>query len=113
MQWENLRPLLSEGNANGHDSLIIGDEKQCIYRFRYSDPDLLRNEVQQQFPTSSELRGTRPEENTNHRSRARVISFNNRLFERLAEDCGVAGVLATHAPCRRLRPSTARRPASI
>ena len=25
MQWENLRPLLSEGNANGHDSLIIGD----------------------------------------------------------------------------------------
>lgn len=94
MQWENLRPLLSEGNANGHDSLIIGDEKQCIYRFRYSDPDLLRNEVQQQFPTSSELRGTRPEENTNHRSRARVISFNNRLFERLAEDCGVAGVYA-------------------
>ena len=94
MQWENLKPLVLESLSRGNDNLIIGDEKQCIYRFRYSDPDLLRNEVQQQFPTSSELRGTRPEENTNHRSRARVISFNNRLFERLAEDCGVAGVYA-------------------
>lgn len=94
MQWDNLRPLLEEGNSKGFDSLIIGDEKQCIYRFRYSDPNLLKSEVQEQFPETSRLRGTKAEENTNHRSRARVISFNNQLFERLASDCGVADVYA-------------------
>ena len=31
MQWDNFRLLLSEGLAQGHDSLIVGDVKQSIY----------------------------------------------------------------------------------
>lgn len=37
LQWNNFKPLLKNGIDNGHDSLIIGDEKQSIYRFRNSD----------------------------------------------------------------------------
>ena len=46
MQWENLKPLVLESLSRGHDNLIIGDEKQCIYRFRNSDPKLLGSRVE-------------------------------------------------------------------
>ena len=49
MQWDILRPLVEQGIAPGHDSLIIGDEKQCIYRFRNSDPTLLGSQVASDF----------------------------------------------------------------
>lgn len=45
LQWENLSALVSESLSIGKDNLIIGDEKQSIYRFRNSDPDLLMKDV--------------------------------------------------------------------
>ena len=53
LQWENIRPLLREGLSSGDDSLIIGDEKQCIYRFRDSDPTLLQHQVTDEFSQQS------------------------------------------------------------
>ena len=38
MQWDILKPLLSESDSRGEDNLIIGDAKQSIYRFRNADP---------------------------------------------------------------------------
>lgn len=80
MQWEIMRPLLSEGLGEGRDSLIIGDEKQCIYRFRNSNPDLLTHTVADDLPGVTRVLGDAPGENTNWRSSRTIVEFNNRLF---------------------------------
>ncbi|MBR4661079.1 MAG: UvrD-helicase domain-containing protein, partial [Bacteroidales bacterium] len=47
MQWMNFLPLLRESLARGNDSLIVGDIKQSIYRWRNSDLNLLASQVQE------------------------------------------------------------------
>ena len=95
LQWANLQPLLAQGLSFGHSSLIIGDEKQCIYRFRDSDPTLLGSEVSQQFgaflapPSDDDDKG-----NNNWRSSREVVQFNNRLFSTLARLCGFEEIYA-------------------
>lgn len=89
LQWENLKPLVANSIAEGYDNLIIGDEKQSIYRFRNSDSELLGNRVQNSdFPHDSVVRGNRPEENTNWRSSGDIVRFNNSLFYRLKDALG-------------------------
>ncbi len=41
MQWDNFRLLLLEGLSQGADSLIVGDVKQSIYRWRNGDWGIL------------------------------------------------------------------------
>ena len=85
LQWHNLRPLVANSLAEGHDNLIIGDEKQAIYRFRNSDSELLGSIVQtRDFPDSHVLRGFSEADNTNHRSAGDIVRFNNGLFAALA-----------------------------
>ncbi len=43
LQWENLLPLLVNGLATGDKSLIVGDGKQAIYRFRNGDVEQFAN----------------------------------------------------------------------
>lgn len=90
LQWENLRPLLSNSLADDSDSLIIGDEKQCIYRFRDSDPDLLTGMAgefpDKSMPLKDDLRG-----NTNWRSAADVVRFNNTIFSAVTADLPALG----------------------
>ena len=90
MQWDNLRPLVAN-SVDTADSLIIGDEKQSIYRFRNSDSSLLHHRVAQQFPGRHIMRGTAPADNTNHRSAHGMVRFNNALFSRLAALYDVPG----------------------
>ncbi len=85
MQWNNMKPLLSQSLSMGYDNLIIGDEKQCIYRFRNSAPSLLQNEVEKTFKGT--LKPTDPM-SRNWRSTPNVIKFNNALFHHLAEKTG-------------------------
>ncbi len=49
LQWINLGALVRESLSTGNDNLIIGDEKQSIYRFRNSDPKLLSYDVPKEF----------------------------------------------------------------
>lgn len=92
MQWENFRFLLMEGLSQGADSLIVGDVKQSIYRWRNGDWGILNNlrdntglpqhTVQQSpipFPTRVETL------KVNRRSEARIIRFNNKLFVHAVE----------------------------
>ncbi len=88
LQWENMRPLLREGLSSGDDSLIIGDEKQCIYRFRDSDPTLLQHRVTDEFPKESCQHPNNKDISTNWRSSAVVVNFNNALFRTLAQQSG-------------------------
>lgn len=98
MQWGNMMPLLLESLAQGNDNLIIGDEKQCIYRFRNSDPDLLAHEVKADVEgrisgTVAE-RGVDVADNTNWRSSRDIVRFNNAFFTSMAR---VAAVSDTYA----------------
>ena len=88
LQWENLSPLLLESLSRGNDNLVIGDEKQCIYRFRNSDPQLLGSEVQsiaRNRHMDCEIKGLNTSENCNWRSAPQVVRFNNSVFARMAE----------------------------
>ncbi len=93
LQWQNLKILVENGLSEGFDSLIIGDEKQCIYRFRNSDPSLLKEKLKADFPDDySEVTGA--QYNTNWRSTRDVVEFNNRLFSGIAMSTGYGDVYA-------------------
>lgn len=94
MQWDNLSPLLTESLSTEQDNLIIGDEKQCIYRFRDSDPTLLGTEIQKQFAAHLPSDYDPSKGNTNWRSSADVVRFNNTLFSAIASDCGFDDIYA-------------------
>ena len=89
IQWENFLPLLRESEAQGGGSLIVGDVKQSIYRFRDSDWELLGSEVLQAFPEAEveSLQG-------NWRSSRTVVGFNNRFFTYAAGLLGLPDIYA-------------------
>ena len=75
VQWSNFSPLLGESDSNGNDNLIVGDVKQSIYRWRGSDWKLLDETVPGEFPDHKE-----EVLDTNYRSLANVVNFNNCFF---------------------------------
>lgn len=72
----NFRLLLLEGLSQGADSLIVGDVKQSIYRWRNGDWGILNglNDRIEHFPIRVETL------KTNRRSETDVIRFNNEIF---------------------------------
>lgn len=81
MQYLNFLPLIRDGLASGYDSLVVGDVKQSIYRWRGSDSSLLGKHIEGDFGDGAEL--ITLEENW--RSTPEVITFNNELYQDLAE----------------------------
>lgn len=80
-QWASFYPLVDNSLASGHTSLIVGDVKQSIYRWRGGDLTLLLREVEGQIGSERvEVRDL----DTNFRSLPLIVDFNNALFERLA-----------------------------
>ena len=72
----NFSPLLCNSNSQGGENLIVGDVKQSIYRWRGSDWKLLDQTVPEEFPEFEE-----EVLDTNYRSLANVVEFNNAYFE--------------------------------
>ena len=86
MQWENFKLLMLEGLSQGADSLIVGDVKQSIYRWRSGDWGILNglNDKLAAFPIQGKTL------TTNRRSEANIIHFNNRIFEAASNYlCGI------------------------
>lgn len=81
MQWQNLRPLLGESLAANNENLIIGDVKQCIYRFRNSDPQLLARDLEITPGISDSFNAKTLD--YNWRSSKTIVDFNNQLFNRV------------------------------
>lgn len=83
MQWDNFKILLLEGLSQGADSLIVGDVKQSIYRWRNGDWGILNalgtKDASFSFPVRVETL------KTNRRSETNVIRFNNNLFTAAVE----------------------------
>ena len=76
MQWDNFKLLLLEGLSQGSDSLIVGDVKQSIYRWRNGDWNILNGLKHQlgAFPIQEKTL------KANRRSEANIVQFNNEIF---------------------------------
>ncbi len=73
LQWKNFKSLLSEILANNYFSMIVGDVKQSIYRWRNGDWSIL-DHIGQELNVESRSLGV------NYRSEKRIVDFNNRFF---------------------------------
>ena len=78
MQWKNFLPLLTNGLDQGYPSLVVGDVKQAIYRWRGGDLNLLEQEVENKI---GKERVEVKELDKNFRSARNIVRFNNDLFE--------------------------------
>jgi len=90
LQWKNFLPLLRNSLDQGYPSLVVGDVKQAIYRWRGGDLNLLHSAVEQ------DVGSTRVDKlalNANYRSTANVVNFNNAFF---ASASSIASVETGH-----------------
>ncbi|MDG1159556.1 MAG: UvrD-helicase domain-containing protein [Flavobacteriales bacterium] len=95
VQWQNLLPLFEEALAGGHLNLIVGDGKQAIYRWRNGDVQQFQNMPKLVDPNPTPDMRAREQVlkmhhedkylETNYRSHAQVVEFNNALYLALAE----------------------------
>lgn len=92
LQWHNLVPLLDNGVGQGYESLVVGDGKQAIYRFRQGD---VRQFIALPKVEGLELHGAslsqpgnyRLEQlDVNYRTADAVVDFNNAFFSWLVRE---------------------------
>lgn len=81
MQWRNFYPLFKESLDKEKHSLIVGDVKQSIYRWRNSDWKLLSEEIKHCFGDTCRRDDVL---DTNWRSAVNIVEFNNAFFSRAA-----------------------------
>ena len=76
LQWGNFVPLLKETVSQGNESMIVGDVKQSIYRWRNGDWSILHEGIKAEFgdEVKDETLGK------NFRSSREVVEFNNKLY---------------------------------
>lgn len=82
LQWKNFQPLILNSLDQGYPSLVVGDVKQAIYRWRGGDLSLLQQSIVDQVGAG---RVEIQQLDTNFRSSARVVQFNNALFSTAAQ----------------------------
>lgn len=79
-QWKNFKPLLKNSLSEGKHSLVVGDVKQSIYRWRNGDWSILAHKIFNEF---GNFNVKEKYLDTNWRSFPNVIEFNNALFSAL------------------------------
>src|ERR1041385_5164672 len=79
LQWNNFLPLIRNSLAEGNFTLIVGDVKQSIYRWRGGETKLLAGEIKNNLKNFAPLIR---EDNlvVNRRSKKNIVEFNNLLF---------------------------------
>ena len=82
MQWDNFKSLLIECLSKGNSSLLVGDIKQSIYRWREGDWKILGN-INEELPNIADIREITLD--TNRRSCGNIIDFNNKFFVHLVD----------------------------
>lgn len=90
LQWQNLIPLLHNGIADGQMSMVVGDGKQSIYRWRSGEVEQIvklpeihlkpDEEAFDEFERSFTRSFWFKELKTNFRSFANIVKFNNEFF---------------------------------
>ena len=91
MQWQNLVPLIRNGLSEGKESLVVGDAKQAIYRFRKGDVNqfIALPEITEADGSKGKLEPSSPILlQSNFRSTQTVVDFNNDFFQWLTDNNG-------------------------
>lgn len=78
LQWANFFPLLTNGLDQGYPSMVVGDVKQAVYRWRGGDLNLLQQKVESTIGVG---RVATKELKQNFRSASEIVTFNNALFQ--------------------------------
>ncbi|MCC9165599.1 UvrD-helicase domain-containing protein [Pontibacter harenae] len=102
LQWNNLLPLVDNALASGHFSMVVGDAKQAIYRWRGGEMEqilhLYKRSTEKLYSNrrhgsiireryESVSHSLEPNNlSTNYRSRAEIINFNNELFTFISKE---------------------------
>ncbi len=94
LQWHNLLPLIHNSLAFGSFNMLVGDGKQAIYRWRNGEveqfamlPRIFRKEDN---PALDEVEKSLTQHHkehhleTNYRSKAGIVDFNNDFFEEIS-----------------------------
>ena len=82
LQWHNFQTLIKDNMGNGGSTLVVGDVKQSIYRWRGGDYSILANlpnEMTAYSPDALPLK-------ENRRSTRRIIDFNNSLYLNIVDE---------------------------
>jgi ATP-dependent exoDNAse (exonuclease V) beta subunit len=96
IQWENLKPLALHAMANNGSTMLVGDPKQSIYRWRGSNPqmflDLIQDKDQDRFsviPNGKKVEryGLQLENlPVNYRSGKAIVEFVRQTFLQNSDD---------------------------
>ena len=78
LQWQNFQPLIVNSLDQGYSSLVVGDVKQAIYRWRGGDLNLLQEKI---IDLIGADRVDVQELDNNFRSASSIVEFNNSLFK--------------------------------
>ncbi|ARS35014.1 UvrD-helicase domain-containing protein [Pontibacter actiniarum] len=111
LQWNNLLPLVDNALASGHFSMVVGDAKQAIYRWRGGEMEqilhLYKNSTRQLYENrrhgplireryESVDQALQPNNlSTNYRSRSEIIGFNNELFTFISQSHPQFGIFTS------------------
>ncbi|WP_162053072.1 UvrD-helicase domain-containing protein [Pontibacter pamirensis] len=101
LQWNNLLPLVDNALASGHFSMVVGDAKQAIYRWRGGEMEQILHLYKEntKYLYQNRRHGHLIEERyqtvdhalqpdtlkENYRSRVEIIDFNNELFTYISQ----------------------------
>ncbi len=95
VQWQNLLPLIENALSEDRLSMVVGDGKQAIYRWRggevdqFADLPYVTNYFENEYTPQRELTLIRQHQvkslNNNFRSAVTIVGFNNSLFRGLSE----------------------------
>ena len=82
LQWQNFQPLIVNSLDQGYPSLVVGDVKQAIYRWRGGDLSLLQEKITSLI---GQQRVDIQELDNNFRSATSIVNFNNSFFKNASE----------------------------
>ena len=95
VQWRNMLPLLEEGLSKGYFSMLVGDAKQAIYRWRGGEveqfeilPEIKDSQLSEVLQNRQAVLTAAFEEKilgNNHRSARQIIDFNNSFYSAIIE----------------------------
>lgn len=86
LQWENFRRLIHEILSEGGSTLIVGDVKQSIYRWRSGDYEIMNGLNNPQREKDLSLYYNEDQLPTNRRSGQEIVQFTRDTFEQLCQN---------------------------
>lgn len=116
LQWNNLKTLAQHAMANNGGSMLVGDPKQSIYRWRGSNPELFINIYSDKDPDRfSILPGNKTVERyqlnqqtleTNYRSGKALVEFVHDLFIHKGKTTSASDIAYSEVTKRAHKPYT-------